>query len=92
MRCLQNVKLNNLKLYSKHGVLGTTAMKSRRITLAMSHTWGRKKFLQILVWKREENKQFGSRRRTYKSNIKMDLKVMVCEAVSWFKLTQNRLQ
>jgi hypothetical protein len=76
------MKLNNLKVYSERVVTGTGAMKARRIILAMSHAWGSKKFLQILVWKREENKQFGSRRPTYNSNIKEDLKQIVCEAVS----------
>jgi hypothetical protein len=82
LRNLQNVKLNNLNVYCEDSVTGTKSMKSRIITLAMSHVWGSKKFLQILVWKREENKQFGSRRLTYNSNIKMDFKQMECEAVS----------
>jgi hypothetical protein len=40
----------------------------------MSSVWGNDKFLNILVWRRQENKGLGNRRHTYKAIIKMDFK------------------
>jgi hypothetical protein len=39
-----------------------------------------------------ENYPLARLRRRWEDNIKLDLKVIVCERLEWIKLTENRFQ
>jgi len=45
---------------------------------------------RVLVGKHEGKRPFGRPRRRWEDNIKMDLREVECEVMTWIELAQNR--
>jgi hypothetical protein len=51
---------------------------------------GRRNVYKILVLKPEGKTPFGTSRRRWEDNIKMDLQEVRCEGMDWIELAQDR--
>jgi len=56
----------------------------------VARTGKRRGIYKVFVWKPEEKRPLGRRRRRWEDNIKMDLQEMGFWCMDWIELTQDR--